>query len=103
MASETPRNTHNHRGEGPNVTSRHGMVRTRQVDQEAQGLSRMVSWTSCRFFWVKEVPPPPKLRLPPRNKGLMFGLIKGNQWVFIVPKIKAELVELVILLDGIPI
>ena len=26
---------------------------------------------------------------PPRNKALIFGLIKGNQWVFIVPDHKA--------------
>ena len=30
-----------------------------------------------------------KGRLPPRNKGLIAGLSKGNQWVFIVPKNKA--------------
>ena len=33
--------------------------------------------------------PPPKLRLPPSNKGLIAGLIKGNQWVFINPDHKA--------------
>ena len=26
---------------------------------------------------------------PPRNKGLIAGLIKGNQWVFISPDHKA--------------
>ena len=30
------------------------------------------------------VPPPPEI-----NKGLSFGLIKGNQWVFISPDHKA--------------
>ena len=29
--------------------------------------------------------PPPGPRTPPRNKGVIFGLIKGNQWVFISP------------------
>ena len=28
---------------------------------------------------------PPQSGAPPRNKGLIFGLIKGNQWVFISP------------------
>ena len=30
-------------------------------------------------------PTPPGPRTPPRNKGLIAGLIKGNQWVFISP------------------
>ena len=34
---------------------------------------------------------PPKATSPPRNKALIAGLIKGNQWVFIVPDHKALL------------
>ena len=33
-------------------------------------------------------PTPPPNVPPPRNKGFIFGLIKGNQWVFISPKDK---------------
>ncbi len=33
--------------------------------------------------------PPPGHVPPPRNKGLIAGLIKGNQWVFISPDHKA--------------
>ena len=28
---------------------------------------------------------PPKATFTPRNKGLIAGLVKGNQWVFISP------------------
>ena len=49
MASETPRNTTNPRGRACHVMAWFEP----QVDQEAQGLSRMVSWISCRFFWVE--------------------------------------------------
>ena len=31
---------------------------------------------------------PPKATFTPSNKGLIAGLIKGNQWVFINPKNK---------------
>ena len=42
----------------------------------------------CFFSRESKVLPPPKLRFPLRNKGLIAGLIKGNQWL-INPKHKA--------------
>ena len=38
-------------------------------------------------LWRSSTNPP--RRTPLRNKGLIFGLIKGNQWVFISPDHKA--------------
>ena len=43
-----------------------------------------------------------KVRLPPRNMALIAGLIKGNQWVFIVPKNKAGYLLGGIALVGVP-
>ena len=47
----------------------------------------LTSYDSETNSWEPKVPPQGHVK-PPR-KGLIFGLIKGNQWVFIVPDHKA--------------
>ena len=46
---------------------------------------RMI-WSMVSFSsWLVNQPPPIMYTPPPRNKGLIAGLVKGNQWVFINP------------------
>ena len=45
--------------------------------------------------WLVNQPPPNGNIPPPRNKSLIAGLIKGNQWVFISPDHEALLFHLI--------